>query len=344
MSFADYKKRSSTSTLEETLKKATALNTSTTFEKDPDEWYPTTDKAGNAVIVVRALPAREDEEDEKFVRRWTHAFKNDLTAKWYINNCRSTLDPTFSGTYPDPVMEYNSKLWAIALKKTGGDKEKAKSTVEGKQASKQKRNTEYRGNFYIVSDSHKPEVNGKVKKWKYTQGLFSEFLNRMNPPQIENAEKEEGIDPWDLFNGANLKIKITTDSTKKTADGKPVRNYSYTWLTPGPLGDDKLMEAVYKEINGDKKWSLRQYIDPSQFKSYEELRKQLTNVMGYDPLLEGAAPTTRSQAATAPKASEAMQAPVNEDLPPWDAKTASEVADAPDGVDPEWFASIESKE
>jgi hypothetical protein len=326
MGFADYKKNRTP--LEDMLKKTAALNNSTkNYEADPLDWYPTTGKDGNAKVVVRFMPARED-EDSPFVRRWTHAFQNPDTQRWYIENCLSTLDPSFSGSHPDPVMEYNQKLWAAATKAVG--KDDAKNHPLAKQAGKQKRNTEFRSNIYVVSDSHKPDANGSLRKWKYTQQIFNELTKAMNPPKIEGAETDDPIDPFDLIEGANLQITITTDPTKKSDNGKPVRAYAFKWLKQGPLADDKHLEVLWNELNGDKKWSLSAYIAPDQFKSYDDLRKHLTKVIGYDPLAESK-PITGISLKPVP----ASPAPVS--------KAAEAVdASATDSFDDEFLASLES--
>ena len=246
MSFASYKKNR-VSSLEDLVNQAEAANVQQkSYEADPLDWYPTTDKAGNAQIILRLMPPLESEENTYFVRWWHHSFQDDRTGMWYIDNCLSTLNPSFEADKAqDPVMLFNQKLYKAAGKDAADD------NPNKKQASRQKRNINFRSNVWIIADSHKPDANGTLRKWKYGQGMFNEIMKAMKPVKIEGAlEQEAPINPFDLIEGANLKITISTDPTKKV-NGKPARKYEYKWLNPAPLGSDKMMEAVWNELNSD---------------------------------------------------------------------------------------------
>lgn len=341
MSFASYKKSRNTS-LEDLVNQGEAATTQQkSFEADPLDWYPTTDKMGNAQILLRFMPALETEENVYFVRWWHHSFQNESTGNWYIDNCLSTLNPSFDPEkVQDPVMQFNQILYKKAGKDAPDD------NPFKKQASKQKRNINFRSNVWIIGDSHKPDANGTLRKWKYGQGMFNEIMKAMKPTKIEGAmEQEAPINPFDLIEGANLKITITTDPTKKV-NGRPARNYEYKWLNPAPLGPDKKMEEVWDQLNaddakGEKTFSLAKYVTPDKFKSYEDLRKRLVRTLGFDPLA-AAAPAAVAAPAAPQTAPRPQQSAVNEDVPPWDTgKSLASVA-APNAAD-DWFAKIESK-
>src|ERR1700739_3496653 len=117
MAFKDYMKNRSR-LFEESQKQAEDAKKKT-FAKDPDEWYPTTNKDGNGSAIIRFLPGRECETSDtgqpvNVVKYYTHSFQNGPTGKWYIENSISTLNPDFlkadkphpyAGVF-DPVMDY----------------------------------------------------------------------------------------------------------------------------------------------------------------------------------------------------------------------------------------------
>jgi hypothetical protein len=342
MSFASYKKNRVTS-LEDLVQQTEAASPQgKSFEADPLDWYPTTDKAGNAQIVLRFMPPLETEENTYFVRWWHHSFQNETTGMWYIENCLSTLNPSFSEDgAQDPVMQFNQILY----KKAGKDADD--NNPYKKQASKQKRNINFRSNVWIIADSHKPDAKGTLRKWKYGQAMFNEISKAMKPKQIEGAfEQIEPINPFDLIDGANLIITITTDPTKKV-NGKPARNYEYKWMKAGPLGSDKMMEEVWNELNSDgvngkKKFSLADYVSPDKFKPYDDLKKRLVRVLGCDPLVGGQ--VSADKAPTPPQtAPRPQQSAVVEDIPPWDKGKTLASAEAPK-QDEDWFAKYEENQ
>lgn len=254
MSFADLKRSSSASfqKLTQELQKQNSNNYS-----DPNEdkfWKPTLDKAENGYAVIRFLPAPAG-EDLPFVRIWDHGFKGP-TGLWYIEKSLTTLGK------PDPVSEYNSTLWNTGLE---SDKEKARD---------QKRRLSYISNIYVVSDPGNRDNEGKVFLYKYGKKIFDKLNDLMNP----QFQDEQPVNPFDLWTGANFKLKI------RKVEG--YRNYDKSEFdSPAPLSnDDAELEAIYKQEH-----SLQELVDPKHFKSYGELKTRLNNVLG----LTDAAPTVR---------------------------------------------------
>lgn len=219
-------------------------------DKDDRFWYPDVDKVGNGKAIIRFLPTPpQDIDDDRglpWVRIFEHSFKGP-TGKWYIELSRSTIGET------DPIGELNNRLW------NSGDEED-KATV-----SKQKRKTVYISNVYIVKDDLHPENEGKVKLFKYGKKIFEKIDAMINPPD----EDDPSVNPYDLWEGANFKLMI-----KKVAG---FRNYDDSkFLEVGPLNkDDSVMEAIYEQS-----YSLLEFLDPSKFKSYDELQKQLNRALG----------------------------------------------------------------
>ena len=261
MSFADLKRSSSTS-FDKLNKELSKLNSSNERKNDDENyWKPEVDKAGNGYAVLRFLPAPEN-EDFPFVRIFDHGFQGP-TGLWYIEKSLTTIGQD------DPVGEHNSKLWNSGI---DADKEIAR---------KQKRRLSYISNVLVVKDPANPSNEGKVFLYKYGKKIFDKLNDLMNP----QFEDEDPVNPFDLWKGANFKLKI------RQVDG--YRNYDKSEFdTPAPLfDDDDKLEATWK-----KEFSLQALVDPKHFKSYSELKTRLDTVLS----LTGSALRPAARADTAP--------------------------------------------
>jgi len=217
---------------------------------DPNEgkmWKPTRDKAGNGFAVIRFLPAPTG-EDFPFVRIWDHGFQGP-TGLWYIENSLTTLDRD------DPVSEYNSKLW-----NSGVEEDKA-------EARKMKRRLKYVSNILVVSDPSNPQNEGKVFLYQYGAKIFGKLQELLNP----QFEDETAADPFNMWEGANFRLKI-----QKVA-GYP--NYDKSVFdTPSAISDDDSeLERIFNEEH-----SLKELVDPKNFKSYDDLKTKFYRVLALD--------------------------------------------------------------
>ena len=279
MSFANLKKQSGN--LDKLAKALEQLNSAESPKKEDNFWKPEVDKAGNGYAVIRFLPAPSVDGDEglPWVKVFDHGFQGP--GGWYIENSLTTLGQK------DPVSEYNSQLWNSGIE---ANKEIAR---------KQKRRLSYIANIYVVEDPKNPENEGKVFLYKFGKKIFDKINEAMNP----QFEDEKAFNPFDLWGGADFKLKI------RNVEG--YRNYDKSeFASTGTLGDlyDDKLEAIWK-----KEYSLKEFLDPSNFKSYDELKSRLDRVLG----LDGAAPkprTTVEQAKASPvRKAETTQAAVAED-------------------------------
>ena len=275
--FAKLKSSSGKKSLEDLNKKLSSIAGNEKKSGADDRfWSATVDKAGNGYAVIRFLPAPPD-EDFPFVRIFDHGFQG--SGGWYIENSLTTIGKN------DPVSEYNSKLW--------------NSGVEANKeiARKQKRRLHYVSNIYVVQDSGNPDNEGKVFLYKYGKKIFDKLNEAMNPQFAD----EQAVNPFDLWAGANFKLKI------RNVEG--YRNYDKSEFDKaGPLfNDDDAMETTWK-----KEHSLQSFLDASNFKSYEELQAKLMRALGEGnvkkavssraeetdlPWNEEAAPTQKAKAA-----------------------------------------------
>jgi len=284
-SFADLKKSRKTS-LESLISETSKLNGNAEQKRGDDDrfWKPTVDKAGNGYAVIRFLPAPAG-EDMPFVRVFNHGFQG--SGGWYIGDSLTTIGKK------DPVSEHNTMLW--------------NSGVESNKdlARKQKRRLTYISNIYVVSDPSAPENDGKVFLYKYGKKIWDMINDQMNP----QFQDETPVNPFDLWEGANFKLKI------RQVEG--YRNYDKSeFESQAPLlDDDSALEGVWKSEG-----SLSEFIDPNNFKSYEELEAKLNRVLGLSNSTQGnregiaqnveeSEPTPILKETPAPK----MQATVEED-------------------------------
>lgn len=255
-------KKSRGAQLEKITQQLTKLNNPEGGGADDRFWKPDVDKAGNGYAVIRFLPAPGD-EDVPFVRIWDHGFKGP-NGQWYIEKSLTTLGQK------DPVSEYNSELWNSGIE------------ANKKIVREQKRRLAFISNIYIVKDPSNPENEGKVFLYQYGKKIFDKLNAAMHP----EFQDEEPINPFDLWTGANFKLKI------RQVEG--YRNYdSSSFDTAGPLFDeDDKLEKIWRS-----EYSLQEFIDPKNFKSYDELKDKLHRVLG---LSGGARPAVNTSAESSP--------------------------------------------
>ena len=242
------------SSLEKLTKAIEATTQSTSTEsgsrEDPRLWQPTVDKAGNGMAIIRFLPAPavDGEDALPWVRVFSHGFQGP--GGWYIENSLTTLNQK------DPVSEYNSTLWNSGIE---ANKEIAR---------KQKRRLNYVANVYVVSDPSNPENEGQIRIYKFGKKIFDKITEAMNP---EFAD-ETPVNPFDMWEGANFKLKI------RNVEG--YRNYDKSEFAEKSAlldGDDTKLEALWKQEH-----SLKEFLDPKHFKPYDLLKARLDKVLGFE--------------------------------------------------------------
>ena len=241
MSFASLKQ----SSYSDLLAKAESLNKTET-KGGPDDrlWKPEVDKAGNGYAVIRFLPA-PDGEDLPWAQVWSHAFQGP--GGWYIENSLTTLGKK------DPVSDLNRELWNSGI---DADKETAR---------KQKRKLNYYSNIYVVKDSANPENEGRVFLYRYGKKIFDKIMESMQPA----FEDEEPVNPFDLWKGADFKLKITNVAGYWNYDKSEFDRPA----TLGGFKDDRL-EQIWKQ-----EYSLAAFTADDQFKTYDELKDRLDSVL-----------------------------------------------------------------
>jgi hypothetical protein len=252
-SFANLKRNRSS--LDKLTKAIESVSQSSTEGSKDDTrfWQPSVDKAGNGMAVIRFLPAPAVDGDDAlpWVRVFNHGFQGP--GGWLIDNCLTTVNEKC------PVCEHNSTLWNSGIE--------ANKDV----ARKQKRKLSYVANIYVVSDPSNPENEGTVRLFKFGKKIFDKITEAMNP---EFAD-ETPVNPFDLWEGANFKLKI------RNVEG--YRNYDKSEFADKSAllnGDDDKLEALWKSEH-----SLKEFLDKKNFKSYDILRARLDKVLGFESVV-----------------------------------------------------------
>jgi len=244
MSFQDLKKQSKMGSLTEKLiKQVEKLNDG--GSKDDDRfWKPVMDKGGTGSAVIRFLPAPEG-CDLPWVQVWSHAFQS--TGGWLIDNCLTTLGQNC------PVCEANRELWNTGSKDN-------QNIVRDR-----KRKLSYFANIYVVKDPVNPANEGRVFLYKFGKKIFDKIMASMQP----EFDDEKPVNPFDFWEGANFKLKLVKKDGYWNYDKSEFAQPSVL------LGDDDELEKIYKSLN-----NLNDFISPSEFKSYEDLKKRLNYTLG----------------------------------------------------------------
>jgi hypothetical protein len=250
-SFANLKRNSSSlDKLTKAIEQISQPNAEAGSKDDTRFWQPSVDKSGNGMATIRFLPAPAVDGDDglPWVRVFNHGFQGP--GGWFIDNCLTTVNEKC------PVCEHNSTLWNSGIE---ANKEIAR---------KQKRRLTYVANILVVSDPSNSSNDGQVKLYKFGKKIFDKISEAMNP---EFAD-ETPVNPFDMWEGANFKLKI------RNVEG--YRNYDKSeFADKSPLydGDDAKLEELWKS-----EFSLKDFTDKKQFKPYEQLKARLDKVLGFD--------------------------------------------------------------
>jgi len=247
-SFANLKRNSNS--FEKLSKAVEATSAGTENSKDDNRfWQPEVDKAGNGMAIIRFLPAPAVDGDDAlpWVRTFSHGFQGP--GGWFIDNCLTTLNEKC------PVCEHNNTLWNSGIE--------ANKDV----ARKQKRKLSYLANILVVSDPSNPSNEGQIKLYKFGKKIFDKITEAMNP---EFAD-ETPVNPFDMWEGANFKLKI------RNVEG--YRNYDKSEFADVSAlldGNDEKLEELWK-----KQFSLKDFTERKNFKPYDQLKGRLDKVLGF---------------------------------------------------------------
>lgn len=280
-------------------------NPQSSSRSDDRFWKLEGDKAGNGTATIRFLPRIDGDEYElPWVKVFSHGFQGP-TGKWYIENSLTTMGKD------DPVGELNTQLWNSG---TEANKEIAR---------KQKRQLSYYANVLIVSDPKHPENEGKVFIYRFGKKIFDKIMDKAKP----TFEDEMPVNVFDLWEGANFKLRM-----RKVAGYSNYDESSFSDPTAITEDETKLLSVINERHN------LQEFLSPSNFKSYDELKKKLDSVLSADTFV----PRTAEQIA---EEFDVKEAPVIKSAPA--PKPAAETAPWGDDDDDDtlaYFAKLAADE
>ena len=116
----------------------------------------------------------------------------------------------------------------------------------------------------LVNDPRHPENEGKVFLYKFGKKIFDKITEAMQPA----FEDEKPINPFDFWKGANFKLKI------RKVDGYWNYDKSEFEGVSQMLDTDEKIKSVW-----EKQYALKPFVDPSNFKTYDELKEKLNRVI-----------------------------------------------------------------
>ena len=210
-------------------------------------WSAEVDKTGNGYAVIRFLdsPQVDGEDGMPWVQIFNHGFQGP--GGWLIDNCLTSINQKC------PVCEHNTTLW--------------NSGIESNKdiARKQKRKLTYISNILVVKDAAHPENEGKVFLYKFGKKIFDKVKEKIEP----QFEDEKAVNPFNFWEGANFKLKI------RNVEG--YRNYDKSEFEAASVAadSDEEIEKLWKSCH-----SLKEFLKPSEFKSYNEMKTKLDRTLG----------------------------------------------------------------
>ena len=282
MGFQDLKRKSG-SNLERLSEELNKISKGSESYKDDRFWRPELDKSSNGYAVIRFLPP-VDGEDVPWARLFSHGFQGK--GGWFIENCPTTIGGKC------PLCEVNNDLWNSGLE---SDKDIARQ---------RKRKLSYISNVLVVSDPANPQNEGKIFLYKYGKKIFDKINEAMNP----EFEDESPVNPFDFWEGANFKLKVRKVAGFINYDKSEFESTSAVYD-----GDDAKLEELWKT-----QYALSEFTDPSNFKSYDELKTKLNQVVGNDIRSTASNDFSRAEDTNSPpksdaSSSSAAEEPVDED-------------------------------
>lgn len=236
MDFKSFKKNSS-KTLKDSLTKL--AKTPANSYADDRFWMLSKDSAGNGAAVLRFLP-QKDPSESPVILTFRHAFQTG--GMWFIEECPHTIGEKC------PVCEYSSSIW-------NSNEDEARAHWRKKS---------YIANVLVVEDKANPDNEGRVFLYKFGKTIYDKVMDRVAP---DEEDGDEGVNVFDFDEGLDFRLKMGQKAGYNNYD-KSAFVFKMSAIADGDL---KVQETTYNAI-----YSLKEFTEPSKFKSYDELLKKLT--------------------------------------------------------------------
>lgn len=119
-----------------------------------------------------------------------------------------------------------------------------------------------------MSDPKHPENEGQVRLFRFGKKIFDKIMDKARP----TFEDEDPVNVFDLWEGADFKLR------QRKVEGYPNYDQS-TFASPSAIADSE--QDILEIVN--RQYLLKDFVDPSKFKSYDELAKKLDTVLNSKP-------------------------------------------------------------
>lgn len=210
-------------------------------EQDPRFWKLPVDEKGVGSAVIRLLPPKDWDEYGSNVFHTAMHFFPMPNQQFYVQNCPTTIQEKC------PACQMNSNVW-------DDFDEKAKALWRTR-----KKRDYWICNIVVINDTAKPENNKKVFLWAMTKMFYDAVADAINGRTPEG----ESFNPFDVLNGANMKIQITTKGKGKNRQIVP----SVSWSDRiGPMHKDdevieKYLQKTYalSEVSKEEQYEIKEY-------------------------------------------------------------------------------------
>ena len=219
--------------------------------EDERIWNVTFDKEKGGSAVIRFLPSPDGGSEMPYAKVIKHFFQG-ANGKYYTEKSLRSLQKS------DPVADLNYRLY----------NSKIKSNMD--QASNQKQKPRFYSNILVIKDPANRENEGKVFLYEYGPAIDNLIQESLFPDAVLDPDAES-VNPFNVFEAPNLVIKVKPQQLGKNI----VPNYEKTAF------DHKITELdgdIAEIVNSG--YSLKEFTDPSTFKTFEELGKKLIEVLG----------------------------------------------------------------
>lgn len=293
------RKNKSMSGLLDSIEQQTDKASKTKNYVDDRVWKLTRDKAGNGAALIRFLQAPPGSKNPYYVTQYDHSFAvlggkvvdgKTPGARWYIEKSLSSLEDETGkqNIHQDYLAEQNQLLWQTGIKE------------HQDIARSRSRRTNYYCNILVINDPAHPENNGKVFLWRFPKTVLGMIKEQIQPLDDEFGEQKTPVNPFDIDEGANFKLKMRIGE-----NGHPSYD-KCEFQKPSVLcdGDEDEMNRVLESL-----YSIDDINSPKNFKTYEELKKRFLFVMGENPSIGTA------ESNSAPKVEPKLDVLEDEDVP-----------------------------
>lgn len=278
-----------------------AFNEKKTYTNEVDTrfWKLARDEQGNGGAIIRFLP---DANNVPFVSLTQIRAKQKNGKGFFVTE----WSPDSIGL-KCPFNEKFSELW------NAGQKDTAKTLGKSQR---------FITNIQVITDPANPENEGKFFLYEMSQTMMNSIKGVMVQTPAMKALDEDPVAVFNPVQGNNFLVKV-----KDGDNGIPTyADSKFAGKITGIFADKEAAEAAIAANTH----SLKEFLDPTNFLSYEELTDKLHRFLKIEKYAEGAdATATATEAATEPVIDTGLDATATQATETTPVETAVETIETP---------------